>query len=342
MLRTLSALNPLSYKSQKEENMATSADSISITEFNQALNRYPALIKAIGKNAKDGAVPLEDLDKFRYVDAPARFSKKGGARSLELSDLQKLVEWKLRHGNYHPGFAKRIAANSNEQIKDATEDAFGYYAKNSSEIETVIKKLSALNGVGPATASLLLAVHDPDHVIYFSDELFKWLINDGASKPSPKYHSKEFEDLFAKAKAITSKLRVSPISLEKVAFVLIKENEPVREKAEPKVPSGRGRGRPALPDSEKKAKKPTVPGRGRGRPAGTGVTKAKVAKTPKAAKVAKSPAAATASGGGKKRGRPAKAAEEEAEPTPASATPGKKRKAADDETPAKKGKKAKA
>ena len=252
-------------------------------------------------------------------------------------NYHRLIFINSRHGAYHPGFAKRINSNSNEDIKEATDDAFGHYAKNPADIEAVIKKISALNGIGPATASLLLAVHDPDHVIYFSDELFRWLLNDGASSPKPKYTNKEFENLFAKAKAVTSKLKVTPIALEKVAFVLIKENEPVREKAEPKMPSGRGRGRPALPDSEKKAKKPTVPGRGRGRPPTGAVAKTK---TPK---VAKSPAAVTS--GGKKRGRPAKAAaEEETEPksTPASVTPGKKRKAADDETPAKKGKKAKA
>jgi len=336
MLRTLSALNPLSYKSQDKEKMATSVDQISLAEFNQALNRYPALLKAIGKTAKEGAVPLEDLDKFRYIDAPARFSKKGGGRSLELSDLQKLVEWKLRHGAYHPGFTKRINSNTNEAIREATDDAFAHYAKQPTDTEVVIKKLSALNGIGPATASLLLAVHDPDHVIYFSDELFRWLLNDGASRPKPGYTAKEFENLFLKAKSVTAKLKVTPIALEKVAFVLIKESEPVREKAEPKIPSGRGRGRPALPDSEKKAKKPTVPGRGRGRPPTGAAAKTK---TPK---VAKSPTAVTS--GGKKRGRPAKVAEEETEqePTPTSVTPGRKRKAADDETPAKKGKKAKA
>jgi len=52
MLRTLSALNPLSYKFQNQEKMATSVDQISLAEFNQALNRYPALLKAIGKTGK--------------------------------------------------------------------------------------------------------------------------------------------------------------------------------------------------------------------------------------------------------------------------------------------------
>lgn len=82
------------------------------------------------------------------------------------------------------------------------------------------------------------------------------------------YKSFEFEELYSKAKALQERLKVSPIDIEKVAYVTIKESEPVVE-AKVKTPSGRPRGRPRKPDSEKITKKPTVPGRGRGRPKGT-------------------------------------------------------------------------
>jgi hypothetical protein len=128
-------------------------------------------------------------------------------------------------------------------------------------------------------------------VIFFSDEAYRWLCADG-KKASPKYTVKEFDELFGKAKTLMTKLRVNPIDVEKVAFVLIKENEPVYEPKPKKVPSGLPRGRPSKPDSEKKAKKPTVPGRGRGRP--PKVVDGAAPKTPKAPKEAN-----------KKRGRPA-------------------------------------
>jgi len=184
-----------------------------------------------------------------------------------------------------------------------------------------------LKGIGPATASLLLAVHDPDNVVFFSDELYRWLVADGKSV-QPKYKIAEFEELFSKAKALKTRLNVSPIDIEKAAFVLIKENEPVAEK---KVPSGRGRGRPKLPEDQKKPKKEVVPGRGRGRPPKDGL--------------AAKPKVVTSGG---KRGRPAKAAKteevdaEEGARTPAS---DKKRKANDDgndSTPKKRGRKPKA
>ena len=52
--------------------------------------------KLIFGTAAEGKASLEELDKFRYVDAPSRFSKKVvGGKSMELADVQKLVDWKL-------------------------------------------------------------------------------------------------------------------------------------------------------------------------------------------------------------------------------------------------------
>lgn len=183
-----------------------------------------------------------------------------------------------------------------------------------------------MKGIGPATASLLLAVHDPEHIIFFSDEAYRWLVANG-EKASPKYSVKEFDDLHAKAKALMTKLKVSPIDIEKAAFVLIKENEPVKESKPKPVPSGRPRGRPPLPESEKKPKKPTVPGRGRGRPPGTG-TKSAAPKTPN---------------GTGKRGRPAAAKTEKAEATETTeATEATEVTEATEATPAESGNKRKA
>jgi hypothetical protein len=121
-----------------------------------------------------------------------------------------------------------------------------------------------LKGIGPATASLLLAVHDPSNIIFFSDELYSWLLHDGKKVP-PKYTAKEFEELFSKAKSFMSRVKCTPIELEKVAFVIIRESDPAPAPKEKKVPSGLPRGRPKKPENEKKVKAPPS-GRGRGRP----------------------------------------------------------------------------
>ena len=43
---------------------------------------------------KPASQTLIQLDQYRYIDAPAAFSKQTG-RTLELGDVQKLTEWKL-------------------------------------------------------------------------------------------------------------------------------------------------------------------------------------------------------------------------------------------------------
>ncbi|KAF4629464.1 hypothetical protein G7Y89_g8682 [Cudoniella acicularis] len=290
MLRTIFG------KKEEDKEPQIMASTITTSEFKDALSRYPAVLKTQIKAPKPGHLPLEELDKFRYVEAPARFSKKTG-RTMTIEDVQKLVDWKLRHGAWRPSLPKQVASNTTEKVEAATKDAFDHYAKHPNDIDVILKKLaSPLRGIGPATASLLLAVHDPDHVIFFSDEVYKWLIVGEGKKQNPKYTTQEFEALYVKAKALMARLHVNPIDVEKVAFVLIKENEPVYEPKPKKEPSGLPRGRPRLPDSEKKTKKaPSVPGRGRGRP-------------PKADGVATPKAKATGAG---KRGRPAKAKAEE-------------------------------
>jgi hypothetical protein len=93
------------------------AASITQSEFEDALSRYPSLLKALskprryrpfiqyilcnfattfltGKTAKEGSLTLEQLDQFRYQQAPMNFSKNTG-RTMTLSDVQKLVDWKM-------------------------------------------------------------------------------------------------------------------------------------------------------------------------------------------------------------------------------------------------------
>ena len=47
------------------------------------------------ERVENNGTQLEDLDRFRYVDAPARFSVRGGNRQMELEDVKKLMDWKL-------------------------------------------------------------------------------------------------------------------------------------------------------------------------------------------------------------------------------------------------------
>lgn len=109
---------------QRQANMVDSAspspEHITLQEFRDALARYDQLIEAVsaskaGKNnssallgsdstptadadnsaAKPGHKTLQELDQYRYVEAPALFAPTSSRRAMQLGDVQTLVEWKL-------------------------------------------------------------------------------------------------------------------------------------------------------------------------------------------------------------------------------------------------------
>lgn len=158
--------------------------------------------------------------------------------------------------------------------------------------------------------------------------MLKWLVNDG-KKVTPKYNVKEFTDLFEEAKTFMARIKCTPIELEKAAFVLIKESEPVRETT-PKISSGRSRGRPALPEGQKKVYQ--LKGTPRGRPKSDTTSSGEVKKTgdaPKRGRPAKVATTPPVTDEPKKRGRPAKVAAT----SPATDEPKKRGRPAKSSTP---------
>ena len=86
---------------------------------------------------------------------------------------------------------------------------------------SAIRTMSLLSGVGPATASLLLSVHDPDNVIFFSDEAYRWLVC-GGKEQSIKYNLKEYEQLEVRARELMERLGVGAREVERTAFVIMR------------------------------------------------------------------------------------------------------------------------
>ncbi|CAH0014416.1 unnamed protein product [Clonostachys rhizophaga] len=199
-----------------------SADTISKNEFDQHLAQYPSVIGATSasKPAKPGQKSLQELDQYRYDTAPGLFSPNGDGSVMDLDAIKALVEWKLRHGKFRPTLMSLVSSNPNDFVNEIVQEATQLYQETKS-IPASLAKWTKLKGIGPATASLLLSVHDPEHVIFFSDEAFYWLCAQGG-KPSIKYNVKEYQELCQHAEALSGRLGVSATDIEKVAFVLMR------------------------------------------------------------------------------------------------------------------------
>lgn len=154
-----------------------------------------------------------------------------------------------------------MASNPEGKAQEVTEKAFASYATKS-DVKTALATIAELKGIGPATASLILAVHDPENIMFFSDEAYHWLcVPNNEAAPDLKYNAKEYDALYAKAKALMARLKVSPIDIEKVAYVLKKEDVPM---IMTKNPTGKAKGRSSFSEESKMAG--AVASRPRGRP----------------------------------------------------------------------------
>ncbi|KYK54661.1 hypothetical protein DCS_06621 [Drechmeria coniospora] len=227
-------------------------EEISESEFARLLAQYPAVVRTVSdsKPAKPGQKSLQLLDQFRYVDAPDSFGRVEPQHEMTLDEVERLVEWKLsvgthmpsryprplmtrsRHGKFRPTLMSLVSSNAPSLVQSTIAEAIDAYRSSSSPspssppssgaIAKAITTLAKLRGIGPATASLLLSVHDPERVIFFSDEAFYWLCSDG-SKASIKYNAHEYSALCDRAATLVRRLRVSAMDIERVAYVIMRQ-----------------------------------------------------------------------------------------------------------------------
>lgn len=141
--------------------------------------------------------------------------------------------WCSRHGKFRPSLMKLVSSNAPETVWSTTSAAAaaastcksssGASSARSSSNKDTLGVLTQLRGVGPATASLLLSVLDPQGAIFFSDEAYWWLCC-GGRRDAIRYTPKEYDALCARARALGDTLRgVAMVDVEKAAYVAMRE-----------------------------------------------------------------------------------------------------------------------
>lgn len=128
---------------------------------------------------------------------------------------------------------KLVSSNEPDFVKLTVEEASESYRRKD-DAAAALGILTKLKGIGPATASLLLAVLDPDRILFFADEAFYWLCCGGKKAPI-KYNAKEYQDLSERARKLCRRLDVKAVDVERVAFVIMRhgENGPKKENVSP-------------------------------------------------------------------------------------------------------------
>jgi len=143
------------------------------------------------------------------------------------------------HGKFRPTLKSLVRQNTDEAVVEMTKDAFSVFRNSPDTVKASLTTLTKLRGIGPATASLILSVYDPETAPFFSDELFRWAhFEEGSGKGwdrGIKYNVKEYLGLFDKIVQLRTRLEtesereIAAVDAEKVAYVLAKRGDAVGE-----------------------------------------------------------------------------------------------------------------
>ncbi len=114
--------------------------------------------------ASSGGSRLVELDAWYHGELPGLLAARRPAW-LSLDELIVVVQWKMHRGVFRARNLALARQNTPEEVESASRAAFEAMPHPA----TPISKLSALQGVGPATASAILAAARPDLYPFFDD-----------------------------------------------------------------------------------------------------------------------------------------------------------------------------
>jgi hypothetical protein len=145
-------------------------------------------------------------------------------------EMNRIDSSSRKHGTFRPKLLQLVSSNSANEIKELTKSVFAAYdSSNSPDRPSLVNKLAKLKGIGPATASLILAVYDPDGAIFFGDEVFRWMSWNEPLKGGKgwgrriTYSLPEYRQLDGFVSQLISRLGVKAVEVEMVGYVLGKE-----------------------------------------------------------------------------------------------------------------------
>lgn len=156
-----------------------------------ALDNYPAVIEA------QGVADLEPLDRWYREELPGIVAAREPP-CLEPDEVADVVRWKMKRGEWRPRNLALVRANDPALVRQKSIDAFSL----APDVRRAITRMSELGGIGPATASALLAVYRGD-VFPFLDDLVGQAIEElGEPRFALPYYLRYAEALRQRATAL--------------------------------------------------------------------------------------------------------------------------------------------
>ncbi|XP_058069674.1 uncharacterized protein LOC131218841 isoform X2 [Magnolia sinica] len=131
-----------------------------VSVWKDAVGSYNTRIRSMGKP------DLIGLDDFYRTELPLLLRKRDPSPYITQPELYKLMQWKLARGKWRPRLLDFISSLDGTQVESTSHKAF----QSLPSVREAVIELSTLKGVGPATASAVLAAYAPDIAPFMSDE----------------------------------------------------------------------------------------------------------------------------------------------------------------------------
>lgn len=142
-------------------NLSMEFECSDVNIWREALLSYESAIRNLGKPK---LIPLDD---FYRNELPDLLRQRHPDPYITSAELSTLMEWKLSRGKWRPRLLSFVSSLDDAVVRDASRKAFAALP----DVPTAVSHLTTLKGVGPATASAVLAAYAPDVAPFMSDEV---------------------------------------------------------------------------------------------------------------------------------------------------------------------------
>jgi len=157
-------------------------------ERQKALDGYPQVIAAQGNER------LTRLDGWYSYELPARLASRHNP-FITADELERIASWKMTRGVWRERNRQLVRSNEPEQVAALSRKAFSEVP----DLRKPISTLSALAGVGPATASAVMAAYAPQTYPFFDELVAEQIPGLGPVAFTAKYYIAYAEKLQERA-----------------------------------------------------------------------------------------------------------------------------------------------
>ena len=184
-----------------------------LTSFHSAATLRRALESYEDVVARQGVAKLPERDRWYREELPRAMRSRASAH-VTLPELVRVTEWKMARGEWRARNLVLVRGNEPESVIDTSTDALSKIPHPTRPIST----LATLAGVGPATASAVVAAAAPELYPFFDELVAAQLPELDKVAWTLGYYSRYAEALRTRARELGGDW--TPVKLERALWAL--------------------------------------------------------------------------------------------------------------------------